>query len=63
MGCIRKKLLAREHAPEEHKPLFEALLEGGLRAMVAAGDIAAIDTLLADVLGSGFTWAEMMGTD
>ncbi|MGB5984048.1 MAG: bifunctional precorrin-2 dehydrogenase/sirohydrochlorin ferrochelatase [Desulfobacterales bacterium] len=60
MGAVRRKLLAREHAPEEHKPLFEALLKRGLAALVAQGDIAAIDALLADVLGPGFTWDAFM---
>ena len=60
MGAVRRKLLAREHAPEEHKPLFEALLDRGLAELVADNDIAAMDALLADVLGPGFAWAELM---
>jgi len=60
MGCIRSKLLAREHAPEEHKPLFETLLERNLLALVAKRDVQAIDALLAEVLGPGFSWAKLM---
>lgn len=63
MGAIRRKLLAREHAPEEHKPLFEALLEGDLVTLVASEDEAAIDILLAKVLGPGFRWAGLMAPE
>lgn len=29
MGAIRQRLLRQSHAPEAHKPLFEALIRGG----------------------------------
>jgi precorrin-2 dehydrogenase/sirohydrochlorin ferrochelatase len=54
MGAVRARLLARKHAPEEHKPLFEELLDGGLLDMVRQGDEEAADALLARVLGDGF---------
>jgi precorrin-2 dehydrogenase/sirohydrochlorin ferrochelatase len=59
MGAIRTRLLSRSHAPEEHKPLFEALIEGGLLALIRENDIPAIDRLLADVLGNGFRFQEL----
>ncbi len=54
MGAIRKRLLGTEHAPEAHKPLFEALISGGLLEKIRAGDEAEINMLLNRVLGEGF---------
>lgn len=51
MGAIRKKLLATAHAPEAHKPLFNALIDGGLIGMVRDGRHREIDELLTRVLG------------
>lgn len=60
MGRLRQRLLAAEHAPEAHKPLFEALIAGGLLERVARQDIAGIDRLLLEVLGAGFRYNELM---
>lgn len=60
MGAIRQRLLATEHAPEAHKPLFEELIEKGLLEMVKNSDIHAIDALLGRVLGPGYVYAELM---
>ncbi len=62
MGAIRKKLLVQEHAPEEHKPLFESLIRQGLLDLVRKEDVGAIDRLLASVLGLGFHYNELMKT-
>lgn len=63
MGAIRSRLLAAEHAPEAHKPLFEALIQKGLLGMVREHDITSINKLLAEVLGPGYIYAELMETD
>jgi len=55
MGLIRQKLLAEAHEPEAHKPLFEALISGGLLERVKAGDKDGADALLSEVLGEGYT--------
>ena len=55
MGAIRRRLLAAEHAPEAHKPLFEALIDGGLLELLANRRRPQIDALLERVLGPGFT--------
>ena len=60
MGAIRKRLLRQSHAPEEHKPLFEALIDRGLIELIKANDIKAIDTLLNDVLGEDFRYDRLM---
>jgi precorrin-2 dehydrogenase len=54
MGAIREQLLARAHAPEDHRKVFDRLIDGGLLALVKSGDREGIDTLLQSVLGDGF---------
>ena len=51
LGRVREHLLAREHAPEAHKQLFERLIDGGLLALVKAGDRNGMEALLKSVLG------------
>lgn len=62
LGAIRVKLLAQAHAPEAHKPLFEELIAADLLSMVKAKDTQAIDRLLAQVLGPGYHFDELMPT-
>ncbi len=54
MGAVRRRLLAAEHAPEAHKPLFEALIDGGLVDLIRRGEEDKIDALLEKILGPGF---------
>lgn len=51
MGAVRKKLLDTQHAPEEHKPLFEALISAGLLEMVREKKTNDINRLLKDTVG------------
>ena len=51
LGRVREELLARSHAPETHKHLFGRLIDGGLQALVKAGDRDGMETLLKSVLG------------
>ena len=62
MGAIRRKLLSTAHAPEAHKPQFEALLAGGILAMIRKRDMSAINALLQDILGNGYVFEELMQT-
>ena len=55
MGAIRTSLLAEAHAPEAHKPLFEALIAGDLLELVKAKDAAGIDRLLKKRAGTGLS--------
>ncbi len=55
MGAVRKKLLAADHAPEAHKPLFEALIARGLVDLIRQGDEKKIDALLGEILGPQFS--------
>lgn len=63
MGTIRKKLLQAGHAPEEHRALFKKLIDRGLLNRIAAGQKNDIDTLLLDVLGSGYSLRELESGD
>jgi precorrin-2 dehydrogenase/sirohydrochlorin ferrochelatase len=60
MGAVRRKLLCQEHAPEAHKPLFEALIEADLVTMIRDRRIEDIDQLLLEVLGEGYYYRELM---
>lgn len=60
MGAVRQKLLSQAHAPEAHKPLFEALIQGGLLTAIRIKDMDAVDALLLRVLGPGFQYAALM---
>ncbi|MFZ0240731.1 MAG: bifunctional precorrin-2 dehydrogenase/sirohydrochlorin ferrochelatase [Desulfobacterales bacterium] len=60
MGAIRQRLLSEAHAPEAHKPLFEKLVNSDLAAMIREDRRPAIDRLLREVLGHGFTYDTLM---
>ncbi len=60
MGEIRKRLLADEHAPEAHKPLFKQLIQSGLLEMIKDEDHHRIDALLKEVLGPGYQYDQLM---
>ncbi len=62
MGAVRRRLLKTEHAPEAHKPLFENLIHNNLLELIKNDDRTGINTLLAEVLGPGFTYEELMET-
>jgi len=60
MGAIRKKLLSQKHEPEAHKQLFEQLISRDLLDMIRGNRKDEIDSLLCEVLGAGFRFAELM---
>ena len=63
MGTIRKKLLAEEHKPEAHKPLFEELINRGLIEMIKDRRKKDINLLLSEILGEGYVFEELMSAD
>lgn len=63
MGAIRRQLLAQAHAPEAHKPIFEALIEQGLLDLIRRDDRSGIDDLLAREVGPAFTYDQLMAAD
>jgi len=60
MGAVRERLLEREHAPADHRKVFGQLIDGGLLALVKAGDRDGINRLLQSVLGDGFDGERLM---
>ena len=60
MGGIRNKLLIQDHEPEAHKPLFEKLIQRDLVKMIKDRDIAAVNSLLFEILGEGYVFDELM---
>ena len=56
MGAIRRKLLGRKHAPEEHRQLFEGLIDKGLVHMIKDCNRNGIDTLLYETFGKGYAF-------
>jgi precorrin-2 dehydrogenase / sirohydrochlorin ferrochelatase len=59
MRAIRKRLLAFGHDPDGHKMVFRKVMEKNVPALIADQDIAAIDTILFDLLGSGFSFQDL----
>jgi len=60
MGAIRRKLLAGKHEPEQHKQLFEQLIDNGLLHMIKDRNRDAIDALLYETFGNGYEYDELM---
>ena len=63
MGVIRKKLIAKDHKPEVHKPLFEQLINKGLVEMIKDRRNKDINLLLHEILGEGYIFEELMPSD
>lgn len=62
MGAIRQKLLQKGKSPEEHKQIFERLIEEGLLKLVRHNNRKQIDVLLKKVLGEGFVLEDLFNT-
>ena len=54
MGAVRGKLLQQAHAPEEHKPLFEKLINSDILGAIKKQDRTQIDELLRAVFGADY---------
>ena len=63
MGGIRSRLLRQKHAPEEHKPIFNRIIESGIIDLIREGKKAEINDLLRDILGDGFNFDDLMELD
>jgi len=63
MGAIRKKLLRNSHEPEEHKPLFEKLINKDIALLIKNNDADKINSVLFDVLGEGYVYMDLMGQE
>lgn len=63
MGAIRARLFAEAKSPEAHKWMFERMLDGGLLEMIRKENTQEATALLQEILGEGYTWDALMGTD
>lgn len=63
MGAIRRRLLGKKHAPEEHKHLFEQLIDQGLVRMIKACDRKSVNNLLYETFGSGYEFDTLMNEE
>ncbi len=63
MGRIRSLLLKEKHAPEEHKPIFNQIIQSGIIDLIKADKKEEIDTLLRIILGDGYKFDDLMGLD
>jgi precorrin-2 dehydrogenase/sirohydrochlorin ferrochelatase len=60
MGAIRTRLLLEEHAPEQHKPLFQKIIYSDIILWIENRQFEEIDRLLLDVLGPGYAVKELL---
>lgn len=60
LGRIRAILLERGHDPKGHRKIFCALLDANLPEKIAAGQTRQIDSVLAGILGGGFSLERLM---
>jgi precorrin-2 dehydrogenase/sirohydrochlorin ferrochelatase len=63
MGGIRSVLLKEKHAPEEHKPIFNRIIDSRILDLIREGKKEEINDLLQDILGDGFNFDELMELD
>lgn len=59
LRAARRRLTALGRPAEENRPLFYKLVDSELFERVAAGDAAGAEAILAEVLGPGFSLAEL----
>jgi len=60
MGAIRTRLLKEAHEPEQHKPLFQKIIQSDIISLIQNKHYQEIDQLLFDVLGPGYTIGELL---
>jgi precorrin-2 dehydrogenase/sirohydrochlorin ferrochelatase len=63
MGAIRSRLLMEKHAPEQHKPLFQKIIQSDIISWIQNSQFEDIDGLLLEVLGPGYSVDELLKPD
>lgn len=63
MGAIRSRLLREKHAPEQHKPLFQKIIQSDIISWLQDRQYEEIDRLLLDVLGPGYAVDALLKSD
>ena len=60
MGAIRSKLLAGQHAPDQHRVIFNRLIQSDLLERIKQDDRGGIDDLLRTIVGPGYNFESLM---
>jgi precorrin-2 dehydrogenase/sirohydrochlorin ferrochelatase len=63
LGGIRKRLLAREHAPEAHKSIFETIIHSDILTWIRDGRMQDVNDLLKEVLGEDWRAEELLAKE
>jgi precorrin-2 dehydrogenase / sirohydrochlorin ferrochelatase len=63
MGNIRKELLLSGHAPDEHKQIFNTLINKGILELIKDNSEKTIDSILCDVLKKKYSYKNLVSTD
>jgi len=63
MGNIRKELLLSGHAPDEHKQIFNTLIDRGILELIKDNSKKTIDSILCDVLKKKCSYKNLVSTD
>jgi len=63
MGKIRSRLLANGHDPDMHKTIFSTLIREDLLGMIVENNIDRINHLLFSILGSDYTYQNLIAGD
>ena len=59
MGNIRKKLLSSCHAPDDHKQIFNTLINKGILNLIKKNDEKQINLILCNVLGENYLYNDL----
>jgi precorrin-2 dehydrogenase/sirohydrochlorin ferrochelatase len=63
MGKIRKKLLLKSHAPDEHKIIFQKLINSELIDTIKNKDYKKTNVILHELLGKDYTYENLISRD
>jgi precorrin-2 dehydrogenase/sirohydrochlorin ferrochelatase len=63
MGAIRRRLLAKAHAPEAHKPIFEKIVHSDILSWIREGRMAEINRLLAEILDGSWRAEDLIAEE
>jgi precorrin-2 dehydrogenase/sirohydrochlorin ferrochelatase len=63
MGKIRKKLLLKSHAPDEHKIIFQKLINSELIDTMKNKDYKKTNVILHELLGKDYTYENLISRD
>ena len=63
MGAVRERLLMQQHAPEQHKPFFQKIIDSDIISWIQNRQFEKIDDLFFNLLGPGFAMDDLLKPD